>query len=142
DAIGAPRRLHAELVADGVALSAAGEIAPREVAELTPRDPAGRVEPTVVAEARDVVKRFPGCAPRRPRRAVVAVRGRNLHRDRGALGEWEDDTAASACGPGPPDGRRRRRPRPGAWCALAGRGRGGASARDRARDPGAGARPA
>jgi|1186.fasta_scaffold11547_2 ABC-type lipoprotein export system ATPase subunit len=66
DAIGAPRRLHAELVADGVALSAAGEIAPTEVAELTPRDPAGRVEPTVVAEARDVVKRFPGA-----RRAVL-----------------------------------------------------------------------
>jgi ABC-type lipoprotein export system ATPase subunit len=66
DAIGAPRRLRAELRGEGVLLSSAAETHLPRVPELPPRAPRRSATRSVSAEVRDVVKRFAAA-----RRAVL-----------------------------------------------------------------------
>jgi ABC-type lipoprotein export system ATPase subunit len=60
DALGAPRRFQAELEGEAVLLSPTGEASLPRVPELASIDPDARAERAVVAEVRDVVKRFAG----------------------------------------------------------------------------------
>jgi ABC-type lipoprotein export system ATPase subunit len=60
DAIGAPRRLRAELQGEGVLLEAAAGTPLPHVPELAPLDRQPPTERAVVAEVRSVVKRFAG----------------------------------------------------------------------------------
>jgi ABC-type lipoprotein export system ATPase subunit len=58
DAMGAPRRLRAELQGEGVLLSSAADRPLPQVRELAPLGPRTAAERAVVAEVRDVVRRF------------------------------------------------------------------------------------